>query len=484
MDTVLIVDDSAFIVEGLIAFLKKKYLPVAAHGGAECLEILQRQTPSVIILDIMMEPMDGWETLAHIRENPDTRHIPVLMFSAIKISPEEAEEHQISLDDCLTKPVSPNKIIEAIEKVISRRDTHRMVVERWQAAGIGQEKIDEYLSLVTRLEGDLSLCQNMKVQYDLVPPNDTNHEEFHAAIRAVEERILQERDQIETLAREMNEVLDHRPGIRDPAAPLLPSPGPEEPVPLQSSQVVSGDESALRQDSSATPAELQVSQEPETPRATPEPEKPVPVQSSTLVYGNESALRQGSSATLAEMPVPQGPETPRAIPEPDVPMVQDPKAGLDAGPVPAAPDEIPGQEPSVLGKPGIVETGETVTPLPVTGPADQKEAGGTELEQVTVPGTPEPAPVLVVQEPPVITERKVIPASMDLPPDAAGISSKNGAGTDVPMPWDTGRDRKSRTAVPGPVKKDASEKPDTPQPAGGFLARVLSLITSLFGRRT
>jgi CheY-like chemotaxis protein len=482
MDTVLIVDDSAFIVEGLIAFLKKKYLPVAAHGGAECLEILQRQTPSVIILDIMMEPMDGWETLAHIRENPDTRHIPVLMFSAIKISPEEAEEHQISLDDCLTKPVSPNKIIEAIEKVISRRDTHRMVVERWQSAGIGQEKIDEYLSLVNRLEGDLSLCQNMKVQYDLVPPNDTNHEEFHAAIRAVEERILQERDQIETLAREMNEVLDHRPGIRDPAAPLLPSPGPEEPVPLQSSQVVFGDESALRPGSSATLAEVQVSREPETPPSTPEPEKPIPVQTSQVVSGDESALKPGSSVTLPDMPVPQGPETPRAIPEPDVLMVQDPKAVLDAGPVPAAPDEIPGLEPSVPGEPGIDETGEPVTPLPVTGPADQKEAGGP--EQVTVPGTPVPVPVLAVQEPPVVSERKVIPASMDLPPDAAGISSKNGAGTDVPMPWDTGRDRKSRTAVPGPVKKDASEKPDTPQPAPGFLARVLSLVTSLFGRRT
>jgi two-component system OmpR family response regulator len=438
MDTVLIVDDSAFIVEGLIAFLKKKYLPIAAHGGAECLEILKRQTPSVIILDIMMEPMDGWETLAHIKENPETRHIPVLMFSAIKISPEEAEEHQISLDDCLTKPVSPNKIIEAIEKVISRRDTHRMVVERWQSAGIGQEKIDEYLSLVTRLEGDLSLCQNMKVQYDLVHPKENNHEEFHAAIRAVEERILQERDQIETMAREMNEVLDHGPGIRDPAAPVLPSPGPEEPVPLLSSPVVSGDESAL----------------------------------------------SGGTVTLPEVPVSHGPETPRAMPEPDVPPVQGLSDALDAGPVPAGPDEIPGQVPSVPEKPGEYDAGDQESPLPVTMPVELGEYGETGPEQVTIPGTPEPAPVLAVQEPPVITERKVIPASMDLPSDAVGISSKNGAGTDVPMPWDTDRDRKSRMAITGESKKDASEKPDTPQPAPGFLARVLSLVTSLFGRRT
>ena len=242
MDTVLIVDDSSFIVEGLIAFLKKKYRPIAAHGGAECLEILKHETPSVIILDIMMDPMDGWETLAHIKENPDTRHIPVLMFSAIKISPEEAEEHQISIDDCLTKPVSPNKIIEAIEKVLTRRDTNRMIVERWQSAGISQEKINEYLSLVTRLEVDLSLCQNMKVQSDLVHPHDKNQEEFNAVIKEIEDRILQERDQIETMACEMNEVIARETGIGTPSAPLHPSPGPGEPVPLQPSPGVSGDE--------------------------------------------------------------------------------------------------------------------------------------------------------------------------------------------------------------------------------------------------
>ncbi|MDD1680030.1 MAG: response regulator [Methanoregula sp.] len=439
MDTVLIVDDSSFIVEGLIAFLKKKYRPIPAHGGAECLELLKRETPSVIILDIMMDPMDGWETLAHIKENPETRHIPVIMFSAIKISPEEAVEHQVSIDDCLTKPVSPNKIIEAIEKVLTRRDTHRMVVERWQSAGISQEKINKYLSLVTSLEVDLSLCQNMKVQYDLVPPKDNNHEEFHAVIRAVEERILQERDQIEAMAREMNEILARGTGIRDPAAPDRPSPEPGEPVPVLSSPTISGD---------------------------------------------ENALRQGSSDTLPAVPVSQEPDTSRAIPEPEVPPVQDTPAASGAGPVPAGPDEIPGQVPSVPEEPVKDDAGETGSPPPVNGPAAYGEHGRTDPEQVTIPVTDEPAPALSGQEPAVIQERKVIPANLDLPPDTARKSSQNGAGTDVPMPWDKGRDRMSRAAMPQQAKKGELEKPDTPQPAPGFLARILSLVTSLFGRRT
>lgn len=439
MDTVLIVDDSSFIVEGLIAFLKKKYSPLAAHGGAECLEILKHETPSVIILDIMMDPMDGWETLAHIKEDPKTRGIPVIMFSAIKISPEEAEEHQISLDDCLTKPVSPNTIIEAIEKVLSRRDTHRMIVERWQSAGISQERINEYLSLVTSLEVDLSLCQNMKVQYDLVNPKDANHEEFHTVIKAIEERILQERDQIETMARGMNEVLARGTGIREPTAPLSPPPEQGDAVPLLSSPAISGD---------------------------------------------ESALEQGSPATLPEVPVSQEPQTPRAIPEPDLPSVQDRPVALDAGPVPAGPDEIPKQVPADPQEPAGYDTGEPGSPPSISGPAERGNFEGKEPEQVTIPGTPDTAPVMMAQEPSAITERKVIPANLDLPPDTAGISSQQGAGTDVPMPWDTGRDRMSRKAIPEQEKKDESEKPDAPQPAPGLIARILSLVTSLFGRRT
>ncbi|MFA6226715.1 MAG: response regulator [Methanoregula sp.] len=108
-DTILIVDDSSFIVDGLVAILKKCYRPIAVYGGQQCLDILRNVKPSIIILDIMMEPIDGWETLSRIKENPDTRYIPILMFSAKKISAKEAEEHRISIDDFITKPITPKK---------------------------------------------------------------------------------------------------------------------------------------------------------------------------------------------------------------------------------------------------------------------------------------------------------------------------------------------------------------------------------------
>ena len=217
-DTILIVDDSSFIVEGLVAILKKSYRTLAVYGGQQCLEILKKEKPSIIILDIMMEPMDGWETLARIKENPATRHIPVLMFSAKKISAEEAEEHRISIDDFVSKPVTPKKLIEAIEKVLARQKANRVSIESWRSAGIGQDRIDEYTSLMTSLEVDMSLLQNMKVQLSLVRDDDEKiRTDLEDVIAAIEGRIQEERLQEEKLSREMQESVAKDAEIKERA---------------------------------------------------------------------------------------------------------------------------------------------------------------------------------------------------------------------------------------------------------------------------
>jgi CheY-like chemotaxis protein len=203
-DTILIVDDSSFIVEGLVTILKKRYRPLAAYGGKQCLEILKKEKPSIIILDILMEPMDGWETLSRIKENPATKHIPVLMFTAKKISAEEADEHRINIDDFVSKPVTTKKLLEAIEKLLARQETNRRNIALWQSAGIGQDRIDEYTSLMTNLEVDISLLQNMKVQLSLVHDDDNKSQtDFEAVIAAIESRIQEERLHEEELSREM-----------------------------------------------------------------------------------------------------------------------------------------------------------------------------------------------------------------------------------------------------------------------------------------
>ena len=188
-DAVLVVDDSPFVVEGLVALLKKTYRAIPSSGGEECLQILRTEIPSVIILDIMMEPMDGWETLSRIKDDPRTRDIPVLMFSAKKISFEEAEAHRIRMDDFLIKPVSPREILSAVARILERQNRKKRTLAQWTARGLPREKIEEFLALSSNLEIDTSLMATLKKQLDHPSVTGTKREELISSVSVLEERI-------------------------------------------------------------------------------------------------------------------------------------------------------------------------------------------------------------------------------------------------------------------------------------------------------
>ncbi len=189
-DSIMIVDDSPYIVDGLFALLKRKgYQPIPAHGGEECLALLATTKPDLILLDIMMEPMDGWETLEHLKENPSTEHIPVLMFSAKKITPDEAQEHSMSIDDFVSKPVNPAQFLESIERIFERRRDVEMEIQVAKSAGLDPKTVEEYSSLRKNIEVDKNLLtvlrasSGMEVAGRDVPPSD------RTAIAKLEEKI-------------------------------------------------------------------------------------------------------------------------------------------------------------------------------------------------------------------------------------------------------------------------------------------------------
>jgi len=189
-DTIMIVDDSSFIVDGLVAILKRKgYKPLPAHGGDECLEILKTTIPDLILLDIMMEPMDGWETLDRIKSNPATKGIPVLMFSAKKISPSEAQEHSLSIDDFVSKPVNPAQLIESIQKIFNRRDDVKVEALVAQDAGLDKALIDEYTALRTSIEVNKNLLVVLKNSTGANIPGQVVPDEDLAAMQKLEEKI-------------------------------------------------------------------------------------------------------------------------------------------------------------------------------------------------------------------------------------------------------------------------------------------------------
>jgi len=116
---ILVVEDDQPILDLMDLLIRKLgYEPVLIANGIDALEALAIERPSLILLDIMMTPINGWEFLERLRGNPATNDIPVIIFSA---SP-QVEEQVAQLNDphlsVLQKPVAFSELKAGIEKVL------------------------------------------------------------------------------------------------------------------------------------------------------------------------------------------------------------------------------------------------------------------------------------------------------------------------------------------------------------------------------
>jgi two-component system, OmpR family, response regulator len=122
MSTILVVDDSPSIVNIVTSMLKQRgYRTIAAYGGEECLEVIRKEVPDLILLDVMMEPVDGWETLMRIKADDRTRETPVLMLTAKELTPEEKLKYGQYIVDLVIKPMTHRDLYNALDKVFSRK---------------------------------------------------------------------------------------------------------------------------------------------------------------------------------------------------------------------------------------------------------------------------------------------------------------------------------------------------------------------------
>lgn len=194
MYDILVVDDSPMIVDVFVAMLERGgYKPTAAYSGPECLEILKDMSPDLILLDIMMEPMDGWETLENIKTNPDTRDIPVMMLTAKQLTPEEAQEYGAYIEDYVMKPTTHRQLYEAIEYILKRKDEISQKIEEAKEAGIEEKIIDEYERLSKSVDVSRRLLKILESTYNVSNDELKVGENIAQAIRSMEMSInLQE----------------------------------------------------------------------------------------------------------------------------------------------------------------------------------------------------------------------------------------------------------------------------------------------------
>lgn len=119
---VLVVDDEKDIVDILKYNLESEneFEVYTAKDGKEALELTEHVTPDLILLDIMMPEVNGFEVCKQLKINPDTSKIPIIFLTAKENEIDEILGLEIGADDYISKPISPRKVLARIKSVIRR----------------------------------------------------------------------------------------------------------------------------------------------------------------------------------------------------------------------------------------------------------------------------------------------------------------------------------------------------------------------------
>ncbi len=115
---VLIVDDTETNIDMLVHTLGHQYDVRVATDGASALEDIENEKPDLILLDIMMPGMDGYQVCQILRANPDTRHIPIIFLTALSEEQDEARGLELGAVDYVTKPFNPDLVKARVKNQI------------------------------------------------------------------------------------------------------------------------------------------------------------------------------------------------------------------------------------------------------------------------------------------------------------------------------------------------------------------------------
>ena len=137
--TILVVDDTPENLSVIAGLLRSDYIVKAAPSGVRALEIAAESAPDLILLDIMMPGMDGYEVLRRLRADAGTSEIPVIFLTAMTEAANEERGLELGAVDYITKPITP-AIVQA------RVRTHLALSEKTRTLRNVADKLSRYLA--------------------------------------------------------------------------------------------------------------------------------------------------------------------------------------------------------------------------------------------------------------------------------------------------------------------------------------------------
>lgn len=123
---VICIEDEPDMIDLMRLLLTRKgYEFIGARGGAEGLRLTVSQKPDLILLDLMMPDIDGWEVYRRLKANEATAHIPVIIVTARARAQEQfAALREARVDDYIVKPFGPGQLLSSIQRILGARQTN------------------------------------------------------------------------------------------------------------------------------------------------------------------------------------------------------------------------------------------------------------------------------------------------------------------------------------------------------------------------
>src|SRR3972149_7818205 len=121
---VLVVDDTPANVELITNLLENEYRVFTAYSGKEAFEKIKMEMPDIILLDVMMPEINGFDVCKKIKQEESTRFIPVVMVTALSELDHKIKAMEVGADDFLTKPVNNIEILARVRSLLRAKYFH------------------------------------------------------------------------------------------------------------------------------------------------------------------------------------------------------------------------------------------------------------------------------------------------------------------------------------------------------------------------
>jgi len=118
MNKILIVEDVELNVDLLVQLLEEDYELVTAGDGAAGIALAESERPDLILMDMSLPVLDGWEATRQIKANPALTSIPIIALTAHAMQGDEEKARACGCNDYLTKPIDEDRLFEKIDRLI------------------------------------------------------------------------------------------------------------------------------------------------------------------------------------------------------------------------------------------------------------------------------------------------------------------------------------------------------------------------------